>query len=247
MICATQHYSPEAETKVKALSRDVLGREAGSGLAYFQKHLVDGWSLAQLRASFAGSPEAGARLTGLYRDVLGREPDAGGLSAWQGQLAQGWSLAQVRASFAGHSEAQARITNLYQADFGRGPSGAEMTSGQVQLASGLSLTDLNSQMLKLASSPVFVATTGNAAVSGTAGVDVFAFGPGAFGRDSVAGFDPARDLIQLSRTQFPTLAAALARTSPTASGALLAFDNENSVLLQNVAVGNLGASSFHFV
>lgn len=240
--------SPEAGGQIAAIYRGVLGREPdAAGVTAWQHELAAGKSLYDVRRVFATCLEAQLRIEELSRDVLGREAGPG-LPGWQDTLMQGYSLAQLRASFADSAEAQARVTGLYQADFGRGPDAVEMALGQVQLTSGLSLVDLNSQVLKLASSPVFItASGGDATVSGTAGVDVFAFGPGAFGRDSIAGFNPVQDLIQLNRTQFPTLAATMAHTSSTAAGALLTFDNDNAVLLQGVAAGSLAASSFRFV
>ena len=239
--------SAEAQADVSSIYQSVLGRAADAGgLASFIGYLGAGGSLAGVRSILAGSTEAQADISSIYQSVLGRAADPGGLAAFTGYLATTGSLAGVRTILANSGEGQADVTGILQADYGRAASAAEIAAGQLQLASGLSLTDLNTQSLELAASPHIVSSAGGV-LAGTAGVDIFDFGAGLSGLTVVSGFDPAHDLLLLSRSQFPDLATVRGYESSAGGGTAIVLDPAHMVLLQGIAAASLVPADFRFV
>jgi len=101
-------------------------------------------------------------------------------------------------------------------------------------------------------------TTGNDTLASTSGQDIFAGNGGTdtfvfgatFGKDVVADFQPkgaAHDTLQFSNADFSSFASVLAHTAQFGANAVITLDANDSVTLQNVKVGSLQASDFHFV
>ena len=88
---------------------------------------------------------------------------------------------------------------------------------------------------------------GGSALAATARPDQFVFQGAAFGNEVVGGFDPARDIVELSRAQFTGFAAVQSDLSRSSSGALITLDGAGSILLQGVNPAGLQASNFCFV
>lgn len=121
-----------AGTRVGALYRTVLGREAeSSGRVNWVRAIAHGMRLESVASGIYGSQErfnlsGGTNrgyVEGLYRDILGREADAGGRSQWVGLLDRGQlSRTGVADAFYASVESRtARVTGLYQEILGRAP------------------------------------------------------------------------------------------------------------------------------
>ncbi len=241
--------SAEAQNDISNLYLAELGRAPDpSGLAGFTQYLAAGGSLAVVCTAIADSAEAQNDISNLYLAELGRAPDPSGLAGCTQYLAAGGSLAVVRTAIADSPEAQADVTTLLETDTGSAPTAAAIATGQTQLADGLSLTDLNTQTLNLAANPAsFLGLTGGTATFTGSGAALFGFGPGSFAQNTIVGFNPATDILELSQTQFPTLTAVQADLSQTINGALITLDPSNTILLSGVATGSLVNADYRFV
>jgi hypothetical protein len=241
--------SVEAQTDITNLYQAILGRAPDpAGLMAFTQYLATGGSLAGGSVVLADSTEAQNDITNLYEAVLGRAPDPAGLTAFTQYLATAGSLAGGRIVLADCAEAQADVTTLLQKDTGMGPTAAAVAAGQTQLVDGLSLTDLNTQTLNLAANPAsFLGLTGGTTSFTGSGAALFGFGPGSFGQNTIVGFNPAKDILELSPTQFPTLSAVQADLSQTINGALITLDSSDTILLSGVATSSLVNADYRFV
>ena len=241
--------SGEAAGDIGMIYQNVLGRVADAGgVAAYQGALgQSGGSLSAVQASLATSREAVADIGAIYQQVLGRTADAAGLGNWETVLSQsGGMMAAVRNDLVLSSEGVNKLTAALATMEGHAPSAADITAGQVELGSGLSLTDLSTQNLMLASGPTFINGTGGT-LKATAGVDVFVFGPGNFGVNTITGFSATKDILEFSRTQFANVAAVQAAETSTASGVQIALSASNSVSLQGFAASGLVNANLRFV
>ena len=93
------------------------------------------------------------------------------------------------------------------------------------------------------------APTGAATLTGQANVPtLFAFPDIAFGQDTIAGFDPVRDTIQLPHTRVANLATLQAETTPTAAGgSLITLNPTQSITVNGVAPAKLTSANFLIV
>ena len=71
------------------------------------------------------------------------------------------------------------------------------------------------------------------------------FGP-VTGLQTISGFDPRQDILELSKAKFGTFADVQAHSIASAGGTLLTLDSSSSVLLSGVAPGQLHNTNFVF-
>ncbi len=86
----------------------------------------------------------------------------------------------------------------------------------------------------------------NDILTGGAGADTFAFYERGFGKDVVTDF-VSGDFIEFSTSAFSSFAAVQAHAAQVGADTVITLDNDNTVTLQNVDVGNLKAADFSFV
>ena len=240
--------SPEAAADLSNIYQAEPGRAPDpAGLADFEQYLASGGSLAGVEASVANSPEAAADLSSIYEAELGQATDPGVLANYQQYLATGGSLVGVVASVGGSSGVKNPLAVLTTKALGQAPTAGQLAFGQLQLDAGQSLAVVSAQTVQLASSPTFVPSTGGQVTGPMSGTGVFEFGPGTFGQNEVTNFDPSRDLLQLSQTQFGNFAAVQAAEQPTAAGLLITCNTTNSILLDGVTAAQLTAANVTFV
>jgi hypothetical protein len=74
--------------------------------------------------------------------------------------------------------------------------------------------------------------------------NLFAFDHVAFGHDTIAGFDPSRDAIELSSAQAANFAAVQGEMTASGGGTLITLSPSQSIFVQGVAPASLTASNF---
>ena len=95
---------------------------------------------------------------------------------------------------------------------------------------------------------MLTAGTGDATLTAdTETPTLFDFGDIAFGNDTIAGFDPTRDTIQLPHTLAADLTTLNSETTSLAGGSLITLNPSQSILINGVAPANLGAANFRFI
>ena len=88
-------------------------------------------------------------------------------------------------------------------------------------------------------------TSANETLAATpAATDEFVFTSFMSGLDTISGFNPAQDMIEFSKTQFPSFTDVQAATSAISGGAMINLANGSSLLLPGVDAGSLHASNF---
>jgi hypothetical protein len=80
----------------------------------------------------------------------------------------------------------------------------------------------------------------------TSQADEFVLTSHATGMETITGFDPRQDILELSKAHFTGFADVQAHTVASAGGFLLALDNSSSLLLSGVAPGQLHTTNFIF-
>jgi hypothetical protein len=99
-----------------------------------------------------------------------------------------------------------------------------------------------------AASVVQTAPVGDATLTAAStGPNLFVFDDIGFGNDTIAGFDPTRDRVQLPQTRVADLATLNSETSSVAAGTLITLNPSQSILIDGIAPGRLGSGNFHFV
>ena len=90
--------------------------------------------------------------------------------------------------------------------------------------------------------------SGNATLPALAAQDeMFVFTSYAAGAHAISGFNPARDLIELSLARFANFGAVQAHSTTSAGGMLIALDAGATLLVQSVLPASLTAGDFVFV
>jgi hypothetical protein len=212
--------------------------------------LANGVSLAGARSGFAHSLEAQFKLAQLYDQVLGRAPDAAGLAGWTDALANGTSLSEARSGFAHSDEAQLYLAGIFEAAQGDAPDMAELAGLQNQLAAGgATLSSVQAELVNNGPSGAIVLAVpnDNQHLAALTSPEVFDFSSWTFGADSIVGFDPNQDTIQLSHHAVDGFDAVQARMSTNAGETLISLDSARSLTLDNVAPAALSAANFRFV
>ena len=237
---------PEAQAALAQSYLTTLGRLPDAGeQATLTADLGEGYTLAQIRSITVGLPEAQTALTGLYQGVLARAPSAAELPVLTAELQDGSTLDEIRAGAAQGPEGQDDIAALVANTLGTVPTTAQIADATVQLASGIGQAALTAELIGLASNPTISSDAATSLLTGTSGVDLFAVGAGA--ADTIVGFDPAHDILQVSRVQVPDTASFAADLSTAAGGTLLTLDAAHAVLIQGVAPAAIGAANVRFV
>ncbi len=242
--------SPEAQNDLNGLYNQVFGRNADAGgLATYTGELTDGSSLNAVLLLLAQSPEAQSDLGQIYTEVLGRPADGGGLTTYMASLAQGTSIAGVRDIVAHSPEAQNDLTSLFATIIGRAPDTAELVGMEDLLGNGQTQQTLQGALSSSGSAGGFATLTagsGDAALTAQPGTPtLFVFDDITFGHDTIAGFDPSRDTIQLSPALVPDLATLTSDTAAVAGGTLITLNPSQSILLSGVAQTSLAPGNFH--
>jgi FG-GAP-like repeat len=89
-------------------------------------------------------------------------------------------------------------------------------------------------------------TPSTGVLAATSQADEFVLTGQVTGLETISGFDPRQDILELSKVNFGTFAAVQANIAATAGGALLSLDGSSSLLLSGVAPGQLNAANFVF-
>ena len=88
---------------------------------------------------------------------------------------------------------------------------------------------------------------GNDLLLGSGASDLFLLGPGPSGFDTIVGFDPAHDVLQLSATAASSFTAVQASMSAVGPGAYIHLANGSSVLLYGVSPSSLSPENISIV
>ncbi len=127
----------DATTPVATLYPQVLGRAADpAGLATFRQQLVDGQSVATVRATLAQSVESEMDGGRIYAAVLGRWIDQGALVGLVNELSNGETQAGFRTLTADSVESETDIGQIYAASLGRWVDQASLVGLVGNLAAG---------------------------------------------------------------------------------------------------------------
>ncbi len=84
-------------------------------------------------------------------------------------------------------------------------------------------------------------------IAATSEDDVFVFTSFMAGPHAISGFNPAHDLIELSKASLANFAAVQAHSTAAGGGTLIGLDRSSSLLVQGVSPGSLHAGDFRFV
>jgi hypothetical protein len=136
-------------------------------------------------------------------------------------------------------------------------SGDSSTAGSATITNAssgfqLSFTSIdaaNTFSITIATPPIIASGSGNAVLSGTADSDTFVFNAH-FGNDTVTGFQPGVDQVDLDHTLFASVADLLAHTADNAAGsAVVGVDANQSITFDHVSTLALQqhASDLHLV
>ena len=119
-------------------------------IASWTAALLEGTSLASIRASLTGSAGVITELNTVAKGATGVNPSVATLTAMQNLLNQGETMAQIAASMLAGSPAQVQMQSLYQQMLGTMPVSAFL--GQMTLATvtGASLTSIRASIAQLA-------------------------------------------------------------------------------------------------
>jgi hypothetical protein len=248
--------STEAANDVNALYHQVFGRDADAGgMATYTGLLADGSSLPAVQLILAQSPEALNDIGTIYQEVLARAPDGGGLTTFMAALAGGTSLSAVRGMFAHSLEAANDLIDLFQGILGRQPGAAELVGMEDLLAGSATQQTLVSALQDNGSAGGFTtgfttvtAATGNATLTAPPLTPtLFVFGDIDFGNDTIAGFDPARDTIQIAHARVADLATLAGDTAAFGTGTLITINPSQSIQLTGIAPTKLGPANFQIL
>ena len=77
--------------------------------------------------------------------------------------------------------------------------------------------------------------------------NLFVFDDISFGNDTIAGFDPTRDMIELPHARVADLATLNSDTSSVAAGTLISLTASQPILIDGVAPESLGPGNFRIV
>ena len=92
------------------------------------------------------------------------------------------------------------------------------------------------------------AATGDAALSAPPLTPtLFVFGDIAFGHDTIAGFDPLRDTIQIAHARVANLTTLNTDTTASGAGTLITINPSQSIQLTGIPPTNLGPANFQIL
>jgi hypothetical protein len=166
-------------------------------------------------------------------------------------LAGGTSLAAVRGLFAHSLEAANDLIQLFQGILARPPGAAELVGMEDLLAGSATQQTLASALQANGTAGGFTtvtAATGDAALTApTLTPTLFVFGDIAFGNDTIAGFDPVRDTIQIAHARVADLTALAADTAASGTGTLITINPSQSIQLAGISPTKLGPANFQIL
>jgi Ca2+-binding RTX toxin-like protein len=181
-------------------------------------------------------------ITALYQEYGGRAPNAAEIVEWQSRIEQGDTFGTVRQVILddalGHNHTVATTTRIYQEYFGRSPSANELSVWDRLLHGGADYKTMIDALMTDNGSLGRVER-----LSGTSQADTFDVGA-SLGHVVITGFDPKMDRIDLSDTPFSGADPIAIATQATARDVLLVFSDQDTLLLQNVQLGQLSNGVF---
>ena len=244
--------SPEAQSDLNQLYRQVFARAIDpSGQVTYTEALAGGSSLAEVEGILAASPEARNDLGQIYLDVLGRAADAGGLTTYTGSLAIGTSLDEVRNTIAHSPEARDTLTRLVEDLLDRPPALAELIGMEDRLGSGATQSSLTQDLVSTGTGGGYATVSAGSAAATLSAVPntptVFSFSDIGLGNSTIAGFDPARDAIQLAKTLAADFSAVKSETTAVSGGTLITLNAKQSITVTGIAPDKLAPANFLFV
>jgi hypothetical protein len=137
----------QAQATITALCEQVQGATPTTvALDSLTQALMGGESIAQIRASLAGSAGVQSELATFYQSQYGTAPTGPQLAALTQQLASGTSLAAVEAPLLANSQAEAQITTLYQQVEGQAPDASDLATQARALLTGTSLATIRNEL-----------------------------------------------------------------------------------------------------
>jgi hypothetical protein len=246
-------HSLESQQNLNGLYHQVFDREIDpSGFTTYQDALGDGLTLNQVQVLVAHSTEAQSDLNRIYQQVLGRDADPGGLNTYQDGLGNGQSLDETRSVIAHSSEARSHLTQLFQGIVGRAPGAAELVGMEDQLATPDTAQETLISALSSGGSAggylLIVPDIGSTALTALPETPtLFTFDDIEFGNNTIAGFDPTRDSIQLSHAQAQSFADLQSKMTSVGDGTSITFDSAQSIQIDGVAPSTLGPRNFVIV
>ena len=90
------------------------------------------------------------------------------------------------------------------------------------------------------------ATPSTGTLAATSQADEFVLTSHVTGLETISGFDPRQDILELSKANFAAFADVQANFVAAAGGTLLALDGSSSLLLSGVTPEQLHATNFVF-
>ena len=90
------------------------------------------------------------------------------------------------------------------------------------------------------------ATSTTGTLAATSQADEFVLTSHVIGLETISGFDPSQDILELSKAHFTSFADVQAHSAASPGGALIALDGSSSLLLSGVTLGQLHATNFVF-
>ncbi|HEV8679644.1 MAG TPA: hypothetical protein VGQ90_09740 [Stellaceae bacterium] len=264
-IRTTLAQSAEAQDDLNGLYLQIFNRPATTGeLSTNTGELAAGSSLRTVQLMLAQSSEAMSDIATIYSEVLGRGAAGSELTAYMVQLgnepaaepadSSGRSgIIGVRDIIAHSSEAQTDLMQLFQGIIGRAPGADELVGLEDQLSKpGFSLATLGTALTNdgaAAAGTTIVAGAGSTTLNVAAGTPtLFDFTNLAFGNDTIVGFDPFLDTIELPDALVANLATLLQEgVSAAGGGTLIAVNPSQSILLSGIAPTSIGQTNFLLV
>jgi hypothetical protein len=160
----------------------------------------------------------------------------------------GSSISAVRSAIAHSGEAAGDVAQLFQTAISRAASNAEIVGMEDLLGNGATQATLQGTLSSSGAAGVnTIVTVPTGSTSLTAQPNTpttFVFGDIAFGNDTIAGFDPTRDAIQLPKALVGDVTTLLGETTSSAAGTLITLNPTQSVQINGIAKSALGASNF---
>jgi Ca2+-binding RTX toxin-like protein len=83
-------------------------------------------------------------------------------------------------------------------------------------------------------------------LTGGAGADTYVFG-GPFGLNTITNYNSAKDVIQLSKTEFATLPVVQGDTHQVGANTVITYDTTDSITLVGVSASKLHFDASHFL
>jgi FG-GAP-like repeat len=219
--------------------------------ATYTNLLIQGSSLAAVQLMLAQSPTAVAEIEALYEQDFDQTITPELLASMEAILGDsGGSMNEVADILSTSAAAQPALSAMFTATAARSPDAAELAGMEAQLTNGTTETELQATLVTEGSAggyTIVTAPNGNAVLAAQSGTPAqFVFDDLSFGVDTIAGFDPSEDAIALPQSLAGSFAALQGLMSATASGTLITFGSNQSILIEGVAPGSLTGSNFYF-